>query len=123
MPNYNKGAKYERELFELLRKKGYAVVRVAGSGRARHEQPDLLASNGSSYYGIECKFSSTGYKTIEKKEVNDLILFCKEFGCIPVLAFRFTNSKWKFIVLSSYVDSNVSVKKKDNLPSIDELFP
>jgi Holliday junction resolvase len=119
---YSKGAGYERELLELLKKKGFAVVRVAGSGRARMEQPDLIASNGKKTLGIECKYSSTKYKTIKKEEVNSLLKFCEEFGCTAVLAYRFPRVEWKFKIIKQRVDANVNVKRTDKLLSINQVF-
>ena len=123
MGKYTKGATYERELLSILLSKGYATVRVAGSGRARTEQPDLLASNGKKIYGIECKYSSSDYKTITKEEVNSLILFCKKFNCIPLLAFRFPNKDWKIVKLThEYIKENVSIKKSDKLLTVEQII-
>ncbi len=118
MGRYYKGACYERELVKLLVSKGFAAVRVAGSGRARMEQPDIIASNCKNLYGIESKFSSTNYKTIKKKEVNSLYKFCKNFGCRAFLAFRFRRTPWKFMEIKEEVSDNVSVKKDDDLLTI-----
>lgn len=122
MSTYSKGAGYERELLQLLKNKGFAAVRVAGSGRARMEQPDLVASNGIKLLGFECKYSSTDYKTINKDEVNDFYAFCKKFNCTPLLAFRFPNKEWGFKILNSFVTENVSVKKKDKLLLMHEII-
>jgi Holliday junction resolvase len=121
MGTYSKGASYERELLELLKRRGFAAVRVAGSGRARMEQPDLLASNGEKTFGIECKYSGTKYKTITKEEVNALVKFCKEFGCTALLAYRFPHTEWKFKIITDYTNENVSVKKSDNLLTINQI--
>ncbi|MBN1923495.1 MAG: hypothetical protein JW791_01910 [Nanoarchaeota archaeon] len=122
MTTYSKGASYERELLALLKKKGYAAVRVAGSGRARMEQPDLIASNGVKLLGFECKYSASDYKTIHKDEVNSFVKFCREFHCTPVLAFRFPHTEWKFKILNDYVESNVSVKRTDELLVMTEII-
>lgn len=123
MGKYTKGAGYERELLSIFLNKGFAVIRVAGSGRARIEQPDLLASNGKKIFGIECKYSSSNYKTIIKEEVNSLILFCKKFDCIPLLAFRFSNKKWKIIKLNhKYVNQNINVKKNNDYFTVEQII-
>lgn len=121
MSVYSKGASYERELIEKLKSKGFTAVRVAGSGRARMEQPDLLASNGVKTLGIECKYSSTNYKTIVKEEVNALLKFCKGFNCTAVLAFRFPRQDWKFMIITDYVPENVSVKASTELLNINQV--
>lgn len=122
MSTYSKGAAYERELMRVLKEKGFTSVRVAGSGRARFEQPDLLSSNSEKILGFECKFSGTNYKTINKKEVNDFYNFCTWFGCTPILAFRFPHKEWGFLILNKPVESNVSVKKTDKLLLISEII-
>lgn len=119
---YSKGACYERELLELLKNKGFAAVRVAGSGRARMEQPDLLASNGDIILGIECKYSGSNYKSIKMQEVNSLLKFCKEFGCIAVLAYRFPRMEWKFKIIKQPVLENLNVKKTDKLLTMNEII-
>ena len=80
-------------------------------------------SNGKKTFGIECKYSSSNYKTIIKEEVNSLILFCKKFDCIPLLAFRFPNKKWKIIKLKQeYIKKNINVKKNDILFTVEQII-
>ena len=122
MGKYSKGADYERELIQLFKNKNFAAVRVAGSGRARMEQPDILASNGEIILGIESKYSGSDYKTIVKEEVNALVTFCKQFGCIPVLAFRFPHTEWKFMIIETMINENVSIKKTTTLMTMDEII-
>ena len=97
-------------------------MRGAGSGRARREQPDLLASNGKKVLGIECKYSGNNYKSISKEEVNALIKFCREFGCTPVLAYRFPRMEWKFKIITEFVGDNVNVKSTDEFLSINSII-
>ena len=122
MSVYSKGACYERELLELLKSKGFTAVRVAGSGRARMEQPDLLASNGSRTLGIECKYSGSNYKSISKEEVNALFKFCKGFNCTALLAFRFPRQDWKFMIIIEEVTENVNVKARDELLNLMNVY-
>jgi Holliday junction resolvase len=122
MANYQKGAAYERELLKILNKQGFEAVRVAGSGKSRFEQPDLLASNSVHVFAIECKYSSADYKTVSAEQANSLIEFSLNFRCTPLLAFRFPNCEWKFLELNKPVSENVSVKKTDNLKNLSDLL-
>ena len=122
MAFYSKGAAYERELMAILIDKGFAVARIAGSGKAKTEEPDLIAGNGRLIMAIECKYSSTPYKTVSKEQVNDLVKFSKAFGAKAILAYRFSHMPWKFIELKDAVIENVSVKKTDELVSMAELL-
>ncbi|VVB74874.1 Holliday junction resolvase Hjc [Candidatus Tiddalikarchaeum anstoanum] len=122
MNSYRKGANYERELIDILRSRGYAAIRVAGSGMARFEQPDIIAGNGSKVLAFECKFSSSDYKTINKADVNEFFEFSKRFGAKPFLAFRFPHSEWFFKLVENNVEDNVSVKKSDKFLLISEII-
>lgn len=122
MAFYSKGASYERELMMILSSKGFAVARIAGSGKARIEEPDLIAGNGKIVLAIECKYSGTQYKTVNKEQVNDLVKFSKSFGAKAMLAFRFTRCPWKFMEIKEAVLKNVSVKKTDNFMEMKELI-
>jgi len=93
--SYRKGADAERRLIKLLRKRGYECVRVAGSGRARFEQPDILASNGGRVICIECKFVNKDVLYVSKEEIDALKRFATRFGCEPMLAVQFRR-KWRF---------------------------
>jgi len=93
--SYRKGADAERRLIKLLREKGYECVRVAGSGRARFEQPDVLASDGGKVICIECKFVNKDVLYISREEIDALKRFARRFGCKPVLAVQF-KKRWRF---------------------------
>jgi holliday junction resolvase len=122
MANYSKGATYERKLMEILVKKGFAVARIAGSGKAKVEEPDLIAGKKGLIFAIECKYSSTNYKTIKLQQVNDLVKFSKMFGAKAILAFRFSHTQWKFMKINQTVTKNVSIKKTDKLMELKELI-
>lgn len=122
MAQYSKGAAYERELMAILGSKGFAVARIAGSGKAKVEEPDLIAGNGKLIIAIECKYSSTLYKTVKMDQANDLVKFSKMFGARAILAFRFSHTSWKFMELKEAVTKNVSIKKTDKLIEIKELI-
>ncbi len=101
--SYRKGAQAERKMIEILRELGFACVRVAGSGRARFEQPDILASNRKRLLSIECKHVNSDSVYIPKEEICALLRFSKNFGAEPMLTVRFRKT-WEFWHLSNIED-------------------
>lgn len=91
-----KGSNAERELIQLFWGKGWASIRVAGSGSASYPCPDLLASNASRVLAIECKSSGKLSRNLQKGQVEDLIKFAKLFGAEPWIGARFNDMKWAF---------------------------
>ncbi|MDP3728502.1 MAG: Holliday junction resolvase Hjc [bacterium] len=92
-----KGSRAERELFHLLWKEGYATVRSAGSGSTSQPSPDLLASNGSKIFAIECKSIKDEKKYFSADELEQLHIFANTFGAEAWLAIRFDNKGWFFL--------------------------
>ena len=94
-----KGSRLERELFHMFwNQKGWAGLRVAGSGSTTLPASDLLAGNGSRILAIECK-SGKGRRDIKKKQVEELKTFSKLFGAEAWVGVRFDNMPWYFLQL------------------------
>ncbi len=87
----------ERELIGLLWPAGFACIRSAGSGRTRHPNPDILASNGRKVYAIECKSSAQDEIRFEKSQLDGLVSFSTLFNARPVIAARFNHNDWLFL--------------------------
>jgi Holliday junction resolvase len=119
MGNKLKGIKAERELYHLLWKKEFAVVRVAGSGCMVEPSCDLLAGNGLSSYAIEVKTCREKKKYITKEQINDFVQFAKKFGVQPIVAFKFMRTEWLFVRPEHLEDSGknfaISVDKAKEL--------
>ncbi|MFQ5891647.1 MAG: Holliday junction resolvase Hjc [Candidatus Methanofastidiosia archaeon] len=93
--SYKKGRKAERFVVEKLWKRGYAAVKIPGSGRAyKRPHPDVVAGNGRNYFTIEVKVTQNDYKYFPKKEVEDLKSFSEIFGAKALFAVRF-KGKWR----------------------------
>jgi Holliday junction resolvase len=102
----NKGTRTERELFNKLWEKGYGVMRSPASGGARkHQQPDILFSDGDMLFAVECKSTSKKRVYIEKKEIKDLLEFCKRFGSMALIGLRFDREDWVIIDPGNLVDT------------------
>ncbi len=95
-----KGSKAERELFHMLWKEGWAVVRAAGSGSTPLDAPDLIAGNGKRYLAIECKAVKAKRKYFPNEELGQIKKFAKAFGAEPWVGVRFDNEGWYFIKVS-----------------------
>jgi len=93
--SYRKGAQAERTLLKKLVEQGYACIRVAGSGRARMEQPDVVAGNKERVIAFECKRTSKRSVYIPKEEVDALKKFANAFGCEAFIAASI-GRKWYF---------------------------
>lgn len=91
-----KGTRAERELFHLLWKNGWAVIRAAGSGSATKPSPDLLASNRRKSFAIECKCLKKNAVYINAQDITKLNEFATAFGSEPLIAVRFDNIGWFF---------------------------
>lgn len=94
----NKGSRYERELVNKLWSAGFTVMRSPTSGGGRKQpQPDVLASDGTNTYALECKSSSDWRIYVAEGEVEQLLKFCEGFGAEPLIAVRFNYVPWKLL--------------------------
>ncbi|MBI2664955.1 Holliday junction resolvase [Candidatus Woesearchaeota archaeon] len=108
MSRKSKGINAERELIHLFWSKGFATVRIAGSGSSRYPSPDVLASNGSRRLAIECKASRNSSKYLTAKEVAELQQFASIFGAEAWIGMRFDDMKWYFLSLEDLKQSGSS---------------
>lgn len=92
-----KGTNAERELIHKFWDRGWAAIRVAGSGSSRYPSPDLLAGNNVRKLAIECKSIRGRSKYLPLEEVDNLNLFAEKFGAEPWVAVRFDEVDWFFI--------------------------
>jgi Holliday junction resolvase len=121
--SYEKGARRERELIELLERERFVVVRSAGSGKGgkkvdgeEREQPDLLAGNGDVFFAIESKAEGSDTLYISKEEVSDLEYFAKQFGAKARVAVRFDYKDFYFFKREEMHETEKSYRmKKENI--------
>lgn len=104
MSRKQKGSDAERELVEMLEMAGYAAVRVAGSGCSKFPCPDVLASNGSKVFAIECKSTKKQHQYFRKSQIEELLTFSQMFAAKPLCAVKFSTS-WHFIEPHKLKDS------------------
>ncbi|MEM3399832.1 MAG: Holliday junction resolvase Hjc [Candidatus Micrarchaeia archaeon] len=97
MSTYDKGARSERELIEMFSKRGFSVMRAAGSGVGG--SPDLLAFKKGKWYAFECKAWGSGSIMVSKERFRKLKEWEENTGITTMLAWRIKRFGWLFIHL------------------------
>jgi Holliday junction resolvase len=97
MSNKSKGAKVERELYQIFIDNCFRAVRVAGSGTMENASCDLIAGKKGQKYCIEVKSCKGEYKYISKAQVEDFMIFSEVFELTPIIAVRFNREGWFFL--------------------------
>jgi Holliday junction resolvase len=115
MHRYSKGARAERELVEILKRKGYVVVRAAGSG-VNSISPDLIAVKNGRVYAFECKFWNRSNLSLEKEKIKYLKEIQKQ-GIISYIAWKIPRLGWFLIEPRELEEQekNYSISKKKAL--------
>lgn len=97
MGNKEKGANAERELLKMFDDNTWKAVRVAGSGLADESPCDLIAGKSRKKYCIECKTSKEKKRYLDKRQIEDFLVFSQIFGMAPLIAVRFNREGWFFV--------------------------
>jgi len=97
MGNKEKGANAERELLKMFSENSWQAARVAGSGLADETPCDLIAGKARRKYCIECKTSKSKKRYIDKKQIEEFLIFSDIFGMKPLIAVRFNREGWFFL--------------------------
>lgn len=126
MGNKSRGSKGERELLKELQKRGYAVGRIAGSGKMSGSDCDLIAGKfEDGQFGIEVKRCKKNYKYLEPEKVRRFIEFCEIFGIEPIFAIRFNYQSWKIFrpdEIDRVKSGKYRIKKEDEGRDLNEIF-
>jgi len=110
MPKSPKGTRRERELLEKLKKEGYIVHRVAGSGLGEEAICDLVAVNkkGKVFF-IECKSRKRAYYSKEHlKQLKELVNIATSCKATPLLAVKLNYKDWKIIDIQKKIPEKIS---------------
>jgi len=97
MANKQKGANVERELLKKFISEGYMAIRVAGSGILPEPSCDIIAGRARKKFCIEVKSCKNKKKYLERKQIEDFLVFSQIFGMKPIIALRFNREGWFFI--------------------------
>ena len=95
----SKGINAERELVHMFWAKGWACLRIAGSGSSKYPSPDILVGNKLRRLAIECKVTKGKGKYFQKEAIFALRKFADVFGAEPWIAIKFKGNEWYFISL------------------------
>lgn len=126
MSHKSVGINGERDLVHKFWARGWAAIRVAGSGSQRYPAPDLLVGNRNRRLAVECKVCGEDNKYIEKKDIADLKQFATMFGAEPWIAVKFQKTDWLFITLDDLEETdknwvaNIETAKRRGL-LVDEV--
>lgn len=106
MSRKSKGINAERELVHLFWSRGFACVRVAGSGSSGYPSADLIVGDKNKKYVIECKTTKKDKQYFGKKNMSDFKKFADVFGACSLVAVKFSRKGWFFIRLSDLSESS-----------------
>ncbi len=119
MSTKSKGINAERELIHMFWDKGFAALRVAGSGSSKYPSTDLIVGNKDKKLAIECKMTKESKKYFSNEDIEQLKVFSTLFGALALVAVKFKGFDWYFLFLddlgkkerSYYVDVNIAKNK------------
>jgi Holliday junction resolvase len=101
LTRYEKGARSERELLNILDERGYSVTRSAGSG-VNSISPDLVAIKKGSCISIECKAWDRGSLALDAEQYEKLIEWESNTEFPTFVAWRMNGMGWFFIKLGEF---------------------
>ena len=102
----SKGINAERELVHMFWGRGWACLRIAGSGSNKYPSPDILTGNNIRRLAIECKVTKEDKKYFDKPSIEALQTFASVFGAEPWVAVRFKGYEWYFVSLEDLRETN-----------------
>ncbi|MBI4210465.1 MAG: hypothetical protein HY544_03100 [Candidatus Diapherotrites archaeon] len=97
MAHYNKGANAERELVRLFWGKGFAIARIAGSGKNALPMPDLIVMGKGRSIVIEAKAWRANNLTILDGQMQELFKWHELANAEVYVAWKYPNKGWFFI--------------------------
>lgn len=102
MPHYNKGANAERELIKILFNKGFAVLRVAGSGVSPLPSPDVVALKKGRILAFECKAWQGDYLAIPVTTMKEEVNWARIAGAEFFVAWKIPRAGWLFVKFENF---------------------
>jgi Holliday junction resolvase len=119
MTRYNKGANAERELMEEIWSRGFAVARIAGSGKNPLPMPDLIALDAKKKIAFECKAWKGLYLNISHEQIAQLKEWCARAGAEFFIAWKVPHKGWLFLSFEDFAECGksyaISLKKASSV--------
>ncbi len=99
----------------MLYRKGFAVVRVAGSGATSLPCPDCLALSKKRKLAFECKAWSGNYLHLPVQQMDELSRWSEIAGIDFFVAWKIPREGWLFLGKNAFHKSekNYSISKKE----------
>jgi len=97
MARYAKGASAERELTKILWEMGFAVARVAGSGKNVLPMPDIIAMGKEKKLAFECKAWNAAYLNIDINSMEEQKEWVRRAEAELVIAWKVPNKGFLFL--------------------------
>ena len=123
MSTVEKGESGEKELYEILKEKGFSVIRIPQSGRSM-PLPDLIVVKRGVLYGFEVKFSTKQKAHFSQSQFDNLIdwLLINRKEGIPARGFLAVKilDNWEFVEVD-YDTLEVNFPN-DNAMNLEDLF-
>lgn len=101
---YRKGSRAERELIDAFSKKGYSVIRAAGSG-VNSESPDILVFKRGFQYAIEAKAWEKENLNIPRSQFLLMKKWEDNTGITSFVGWRRNRMPWYFVPLSIFKEN------------------
>lgn len=121
MSSKKKGINAERELVHTFWSRGWAALRIAGSGSSKYPSADIIASNGSKVFILEVKSTKNRTKYFSRKELEQLKALALYLNAEAHIAVRFKNKTWFFFELEKVLNMKTpKLSQKQGIPI--ELF-
>jgi len=86
----------------MLFKKGFSVVRVAGSGATSLPCPDCLALSREKKFAFECKAWSGKYLHLSKTQMEELVEWSDNAGLDLFIGWKIPREGWRFIASTDF---------------------
>ncbi|OYT42097.1 MAG: hypothetical protein B6U86_01005 [Candidatus Altiarchaeales archaeon ex4484_43] len=122
MTNYQKGARFERDIVNELWEHGWAAIRAAGSGTVGFPVPDVIGIKDRKVIVIECKATRK-----DKINLKKAALSLKKLSDISkaraYIAVKFYKKRPRFFDIETLISrGNYSVSSNDNHLSLDSIL-
>ncbi len=111
---YVKGARSERELLGIFYKRGYSVLRSAGSG-VSSLGPDIICIKDGICISFECKAWDRTRLSLDPESFNKLLVWERNTASPTFVAWRVSKRGWLFIRTDEFTmaerNYNVTMKR------------
>jgi Holliday junction resolvase len=122
MTNYQKGARFERDIVNEFWRHGWAAMRAAGSGTVGFPVPDVIGAKDHRIIAVECKTTRK-----DRISLKNAVLNLKRFSDISqaraYIAVKFYKQKPAFFDIEGLISGKgYTVSVNDRHLSLDSIL-